>query len=237
MYMVFEYMEHDLTGVLHHNAVVYGPQHIKCLIMQLFKGLEHLHANDIIHRDIKGANMLLNSRGVLKLADFGLARRRQIDMDSGLVVENFEYTNRVVTLWYRAPELLLGLASYSFEIDVWSAGCIMAEFYTKQALFQGRNEIDQLEVIAKICGSFNSTVWPGITEMPWHSLFSYDDSPRVLDAQMEKLGASKDFISLIESVLCYDYKKRPTASQALQHAYFTTEAPKACLAYQYIALI
>jgi CTD kinase subunit alpha len=127
--MVFEYMDHDLTGILNNSVVVYGQEHIKCLARQLFEGLFYLHQRQIIHRDvkgifdlIKGANLLLNNDGYLKIADFGLARRIHIDRDSGEPLADFEYTNRVVTLWYRSPELLLGSTSYGFEVDLWSAG-------------------------------------------------------------------------------------------------------------------
>jgi serine/threonine protein kinase len=122
MYMVFEYMDHDLTGILTNNAVNYSLPQIKCLAKQLFQGLEYLHSLQIIHRDIKGANLLLNNQGYLKIADFGLARRIHIDRDSGAPMADFEYTNRVVTLWYRSPELLLGSTSYGFEVDIWSTG-------------------------------------------------------------------------------------------------------------------
>jgi CTD kinase subunit alpha len=122
MYMVFEYMDHDITGILASNAVVFNVTHIKCLSKQLFQGLQYLHERNIIHRDIKGANLLLNKEGYLKIADFGLARRIHIDRDSGTQTEGFEYTNRVVTLWYRSPELLLGSTNYGFEVDLWSAG-------------------------------------------------------------------------------------------------------------------
>lgn len=122
MFMVFEYMDHDLTGILNNDAVVYRLPHIKCLSKQLFKGLEYLHSRKIIHRDIKGANLLLNNKGYLKIADFGLARRIHLDRDSGEPLQDFEYTNRVVTLWYRSPELLFGSCSYGFEVDLWSAG-------------------------------------------------------------------------------------------------------------------
>lgn len=113
--MVFEYMHHDLTGLLAHPDIRFTPANIKSLNHQMLKGLAYLHHRGILHRDMKGSNILLNSRGELKLADFGLARfyskRRMQD-----------YTNRVITLWYRPPELLLGETAYGPEVDMWSAG-------------------------------------------------------------------------------------------------------------------
>ena len=113
--MVFEYMEHDLTGVLSQTQFSFSEGHLKSLCYQMLTGLEYLHHKGVVHRDMKGSNILVNSRGELKLADFGLARvfqkRRKND-----------YTNRVITLWYRPPELLLGATVYGPEVDMWSAG-------------------------------------------------------------------------------------------------------------------
>lgn len=113
--MVFEYMDHDLTGVLSQTQFSFEDAHLKSLCHQMLAGLAYLHHKGVIHRDIKGSNILLNNRGELKLADFGLARfyhkRRRVD-----------YTNRVITLWYRPPELLFGATVYGPEVDMWSAG-------------------------------------------------------------------------------------------------------------------
>lgn len=113
--MVFEYMEHDLTGLLSHNTLSFSPANLKSLNHQMLSGLAYLHGKSVLHRDMKGSNILLNAEGELKLADFGLARlynrKRRAD-----------YTNRVITLWYRSPELLLGETAYGPEVDMWSAG-------------------------------------------------------------------------------------------------------------------
>ena len=155
----------------------------------MLAGLSYLHHKGVIHRDIKGSNILVNSRGELKLADFGLARfyqkRRQSD-----------YTNRVITLWYRPPELLFGTTVYGPEVDMWSAGyaisfspsfllharhgsslidhwddrCIMLELFTKKPVFQGTDEIHQLDVIYKVLGTPTPERWPRVTTMPWYEL-------------------------------------------------------------------
>lgn len=115
--MVLQYMDHDLTGVLSQPQFVFSPAHLKSLTHQMISGLAHLHFKSVLHRDMKGSNILINSRGELKLADFGLARfyskRRRSD-----------YTNRVITLWYRPVELLLGETEYGAEVDMWSAGYV-----------------------------------------------------------------------------------------------------------------
>nr|KAJ3417732.1 hypothetical protein HK105_000863 [Polyrhizophydium stewartii] len=227
MYMVFEYMEHDIAGILQHGSVTYEPAHIKCLAKQLFEGLAFLHANDIIHRDVKGANLLLNSQGELKLADFGLARRIHIDRDSGEPLAGFEYTNRVVTLWYRSPELLMGSATYSFEVDLWSAGCVFVEFFSRAALFQGRTEIDQLESIIRVCGAPTPDVWPDVTNLSWYGLIQLEKTPRRVESAMRRYGLPPAATKLVEELLALDPKRRLTAEQALQHAYFS-ESPLAC---------
>ena len=121
VYMVFQYMDHDLTGVLSQTQFTFSDAQLKSLCQQMLAGLSYLHQKGVIHRDIKGSNILVNSRGELKLADFGLARfyqkRRQSD-----------YTNRVITLWYRPPELLFGTTVYGPEVDMWSAGYAIHSF-------------------------------------------------------------------------------------------------------------
>lgn len=123
--MVFEYMDHDLTGILSQTQFKFTEAHLKSLCQQMLAGLAYLHHKGVIHRDIKGSNILLNNRGELKLADFGLARfyhkRRRSD-----------YTNRVITLWYRPPELLFGATVYGAEVDMWSAGCVFSQFHLSQ---------------------------------------------------------------------------------------------------------
>lgn len=113
--MVLEYMDHDLTGIFSQSQFNFNDANLKSLCHQMLAGLAHLHHKGIIHRDLKGSNILINNRGELKLADFGLARfyqkRRKMD-----------YTNRVITLWYRPPELLFGATVYGPEVDMWSAG-------------------------------------------------------------------------------------------------------------------
>lgn len=184
VYMVLEYMEFDLTGLLAHPEIKFSPANIKSLSHQMLSGLSYLHRQSILHRDMKGSNILVNSRGELKLADFGLARvyakkRRE------------DYTNRVITLWYRSPELLMGETIYGPEVDMWSAGyvtcspsflsfslmfitlsprCIILELYTTKPIFQGSDELNQLEVIYALLGTPTEAEWPSVKELPWYEL-------------------------------------------------------------------
>ena len=119
-YLVFEYLKHDLQGLINMKLFLSLPQ-IKCIMHQILVGMAYLHKQHVIHRDIKGANILISQQGVVKLADFGLAR---IFYPGN---EKVHYTNKVVTLWYRAPELLLGSRNYTEAVDMWSVGCVFAE--------------------------------------------------------------------------------------------------------------
>ena len=163
VYMVFEYVHHDLVGVLQQNQLKLQPQHLKSLSQQMLQGLAYLHFKSIIHRDLKASNILVNSQGQLKLADFGLARfynkRRRLD-----------YTNRVITLWYRPPELLFGATVYGPEVDLWSAGCIFLELFVKKPTFQGNDEIHQLETIFQVMGTPSTQQWPTLPGLPWYEL-------------------------------------------------------------------
>ena len=123
-----------------------------------FKGESVSHAYRVLHRDLKPQNLLIDSKGFIKLADFGLAR------SIGLPIRT--YTHEVVTLWYRAPEILLGTKYYGPSVDVWSIGCIFAEMVTKKPLFSGDSEIDQLFRIFRTLGTPDEIVWPGVSQLP-----------------------------------------------------------------------
>lgn len=141
IYLVLEYACHDLRSLLDEMIDPFKPSEIKTLMLQLSSGLEYLHDHWIVHRDLKTSNILLNDSATVKLADFGMSR-----VTSDPPPENL--TKLVVTLWYRAPELLLGVDKYGFEVDVWSLGCVFAELLCNEAILQGRNEVDQLSKVS-----------------------------------------------------------------------------------------
>ncbi|KAI0796666.1 kinase-like domain-containing protein [Abortiporus biennis] len=218
VYMVFEYMDHDLTGILSQTQFSFTDAHLKSLCEQMLKGLEYLHHKGVIHRDIKGSNILINNRGELKLADFGLARFYQKRRRS-------DYTNRVITLWYRPPELLFGTTVYGPEVDMWSAGCIMLELFTKKPVFQGNDEIHQLDVIYKILGTPTPECWPDVLNLPWYELVKPKDFVPNRFRELFNKWLSPPALDLAERLLAYDPAQRATATQALQAAYFHTELP------------
>ncbi|TMW55980.1 hypothetical protein Poli38472_008628 [Pythium oligandrum] len=150
IYLVLEYVEHDLTGLID-RQYPFSDIAIKCIMRQLIEVMHHMHSLDIIHRDIKCSNLLMTRNHVLKVADFGLARSIRGDQ---------LFTNKVVTLWYRPPELLLGATSYDASIDMWSIGCVFAELYIGHPLFQGKTELEQINKIFDICGTPTTDSWP-----------------------------------------------------------------------------
>lgn len=135
-----DFIEHDLKGLMQDMRAPFLQSEIKTMMLQLLSAVALMHDNWIIHRDLKTSNLLLNNRGEIKVADFGLARKYGSPMGN--------MTQLVVTLWYRAPELLLGAKEYTTAIDMWSVGCIFAELLNNEALAPGRSEIDQLDRVS-----------------------------------------------------------------------------------------
>ncbi|BEI95878.1 hypothetical protein CcaverHIS631_0108270 [Cutaneotrichosporon cavernicola] len=218
VYMVLEYMNHDLTGILSHPEVKLSPANVKSLNYQMLSGLGYLHRRGILHRDMKGSNILLNGEGELKLADFGLARwyhKHKRD----------DYTNRVITLWYRSPELLMGETAYGPEVDTWSAGCIMLEIFTGKPTFQGQDEISQLDAIWAILGTPRESDWPSVAELPWYELVRPREAlPSRFAEKFSSLSAGA--MEVVRGLLELNPAKRLLADDALDAVYFTTEAPE-----------
>ncbi|KAI9731895.1 MAG: kinase subunit of RNA polymerase II carboxy-terminal domain kinase I [Cirrosporium novae-zelandiae] len=219
-FMVFEYLSHDLTGLINHPTFSLTPAHKKDLAKQLFEGLDYLHRRGVLHRDIKAANILISSNGQLKLADFGLARffakRRQQD-----------YTNRVVTIWYRSPELLLGETKYGPTVDIWAAACVLMEVFQRAPIFTGNGgEIDQLDKIYNVLGTPSRSQWPGLTDTPWFELLRPSEKkPNVFKEKFGSVLPSPAAYDLMTWMFSYDPERRPTATQVLQHPFFTSEGP------------
>ncbi|KAI8534027.1 hypothetical protein RHMOL_Rhmol10G0056400 [Rhododendron molle] len=218
IYLVFEYMEHDLSGLLSCYDIKFSDAQIKCYMRQLLSGLEHCHARGVMHRDIKAANILVNNEGILKIADFGLAnyispRHRQT------------LTSRVVTLWYRPPELLLGSTNYGASVDLWSVGCVFAELFIGKPILKGRTEVEQLHKIFKLCGSPSDDYWRK-SKLPLATMFK-PQHPYVSSLRERCKEFPKSAVTLLETFLSMDPHKRGTASSALDSEYFTIK-PYAC---------
>ncbi|XP_058101025.1 probable serine/threonine-protein kinase At1g54610 isoform X1 [Magnolia sinica] len=218
LYLVFEYMEHDLAGLASSPRLKFSEPQVKCYMQQLLCGLDHCHSRNILHRDIKGSNLLIDNSGILKIADFGLASFFDPDRRHPL-------TSRVVTLWYRPPELLLGATDYGVAVDLWSTGCILAELYAAKPIMPGRTEVEQLHKIFKLCGSPSEDYWRK-SKLPHATIFKPQHPYRRCVAD-----TFKDFppsaLGLLDVLLSIDPADRGTAASALKSDFFTTK-PLAC---------
>ena len=158
-FMMCEYAEHSLKGLLD-RKVAFTPAHVNYIMRQILEGVAYMHGEGVMHRDVKCSNILLNADGEVKLADFGMARQ----FNAGLQISR-KPGEPIATLWYRAPELLLG-AQYNEAVDLWAVGCVFAELLTGSPLFPGKNEDDQLLLLAKALGLPNDTQWPELSALP-----------------------------------------------------------------------
>ncbi|KAH1263535.1 Cyclin-dependent kinase C-2 [Glycine max] len=210
IYMVFEYMDHDLTGLADRPGMRFTVPQIK-----LLTGLHYCHVNQVLHRDIKGSNLLIDNEGNLKLADFGLARSFSNDQNANL-------TNRVITLWYRPPELLLGTTKYGPAVDMWSVGCIFAELLQGKPIFPGKDEPEQLNKIYELCGAPNEVNWPGVSKIPYYNKFM---PTRPMKRRLRDVFRHFDHhaLELLEKMLTLDPSQRITAKDALDAEYFWTD--------------
>ncbi|GER25334.1 protein kinase superfamily protein [Striga asiatica] len=235
LYLVFEYMEHDLAGLAASPVVRLNESQIKCFMQQLLRGLEHCHSRGVLHRDIKGSNLLIDDHGNLKIGDFGLATFFRANQKQPL-------TSRVVTLWYRPPELLLGATDYGVAVDLWSSGCILAELFAGKPIMPGRTEpcklsiangagrgivdnspgiVEQLHKIFKLCGSPSEEYWKR-SKLLHATIFKPQHPYKRCVAE-----TFKDFppstLSLLESLLAFEPELRGSTTSALHSEFFTTK--------------
>ncbi|ORZ14732.1 protein serine/threonine kinase [Absidia repens] len=204
--LVFEYLDSDLKKFLDSNGGDIDELTIKQMMYQLLKGIAFCHEHRVLHRDLKPQNLLINKKGELKLGDFGLARAFGIPVRS--------YSRDVVTLWYRAPDVLMGSKQYSTSIDLWSAGCIFAEMASGSPLFPGSSVSDQLQCIFKILGTPTEETWPKVSQVPEYKRDFEIYAPIQLASLLPKLDPLG--IDLLKNLLEYPPDKRITASDALQ---------------------
>ena len=182
----------------------------KKIMFQLLEGLIHMHGSGVLHRDVKPQNVLITNAKIVKFADFGLARTIDIPLK--------KYTREIETLWYRAPELMLGENKYSFGVDLWALGCIFVELITKKPVFQGDCQIDQIYKIFQLLGSPDDASWPGITKLAFYR----ENFPKFRASGIENIVPclSIDGLDLLKKLLCLDPRKRISAKEALCHDFF-----------------
>lgn len=212
LYLVFEFMQMDLKKYLDSlpRDKHMDPMLMKSYAYQLLEGVLFCHKRRVLHRDLKPQNLLIDEKGTLKIADFGLGRPFGIPVRA--------YTHEVVTLWYRAPEVLLGAQRYSHPIDVWSIACIVAEMVTKKPLFQGDSEIDELFKIFRILGTPNDSTWPGVSELPDYKATFPKWSGKPLTTVLPDLSATG--VDLLQKMLVYNPARRMSAKAAINHPFF-----------------
>eukprot|EP00357_Protocruzia_adherens_P011629 CAMPEP_0114991002 /NCGR_PEP_ID=MMETSP0216-20121206/11117_1 /TAXON_ID=223996 /ORGANISM="Protocruzia adherens, Strain Boccale" /LENGTH=458 /DNA_ID=CAMNT_0002354255 /DNA_START=340 /DNA_END=1714 /DNA_ORIENTATION=- len=219
IFMVMEYMDHELKALLEGLKRPLSQGEIKCLMKQLLQAVAYMHSQWVLHRDLKTSNLLLNNRGILKVCDFGLARKYGDPIRP--------YTRTVVTLWYRAPELLLGSKTYGPAIDIWSVGCIFAELLLREPFLPGRGELDQLEKIFKLLGTPTEDTWPKWQSLPYATRIKFkkynvnrlrDKFPRTSytgDMYLTDMG-----LDFLQRMLWYCPEDRISAEDALKHPWF-----------------
>merc|ERR1719423_609948 len=213
LYLIFEFLTMDLKKYLDTAIApdeMMSGQLLKSYCYQLIQAILFCHQRRVLHRDLKPQNLLIDQQGAIKIADFGLARAFGIPVRV--------YTHEVVTLWYRAPEVLLGSPKYSCPVDIWSIGTIFAEMVNRRPLFQGDSEIDQLFRIFRVLRTPTEEIWPGVTKLPDFKASFPNWTAFSLKQSMKKLEPAG--MDLLEQMLIYDPAKRISAKKALLHPYF-----------------
>ncbi|NXE83506.1 CDK10 kinase, partial [Cochlearius cochlearius] len=243
IFLVMGYCEQDLASLLENMQTPFSEAQVKCIILQVLKGLQYLHENYIIHRDLKVSNLLMTDKGCVKIADFGLARTYGMPPKP--------MTPKVVTLWYRAPELLLGMTTQTTSIDMWAVGCILAELLAHKPLLPGTSEIHQIDLIVQLLGTPNENIWPvrvapcfaacsasspclplmlrppqGFSRLPLVSQYTLRKQP-YNNLKHKFPWLSEAGLRLLNFLFMYDPKKRATAKDCLESSYFK-EKPLPC---------
>jgi len=224
--LIFEFCEQDLKRYMdtHGERSALDLRIVQSFMCQLLTGIAFCHENRVLHRDLKPQNLLINRRGELKIGDFGLARAFGVPVNT--------FSNEVVTLWYRAPDVLLGSRTYSTSIDIWSCGCIFAEMMSGVPLFRGKDNQDQLLHIMRIIGTPDERTLRKIaTDSPEITIKQYPRYPKVpFENVVPK--APPLAIDLLERMLQFDPAKRISAAEALTHPYFLPPGQQQYNGYQ-----
>uniref|UniRef100_A0A7N6BV87 cyclin-dependent kinase n=1 Tax=Anabas testudineus TaxID=64144 RepID=A0A7N6BV87_ANATE len=209
--LVFEYLDSDLKQYLDNCGNLMSMHNVKIFMFQLLRGLSYCHKRKILHRDLKPQNLLINDKGELKLADFGLARAKSVPTKT--------YSNEVVTLWYRPPDVLLGSTEYSTPIDMWGVGCILYEMATGRPMFPGATVKEELHLIFRLLGTPTEDTWPGISSNEEFRSYLFPQyRPQALINHVPRLDT--EGIDLLSALLLYDTRSRISSEAALRHPYF-----------------
>lgn len=224
-YLVFPYMSYDLTGILQNDKITLTVSDNKSIMMQLFKGLHFMHSKNFLHRDIKASNILINSNGLLKIGDFGLAR----SFNPPALTKNSpgggrdQLTEVVMTRWYRAPEVLIGNRRYTTAVDLWACGCILGELYEKKPILPGKSDVQQAYDIFALVGSPNQRTMPGVEDFLTKYPGITPSSSTIRQRFESKMGP--EAADLMEKLMLLDAQRRYTAEKALEHEWLTSAEP------------
>ncbi|XP_022645264.1 cyclin-dependent kinase 10-like isoform X2 [Varroa jacobsoni] len=223
IFVSFEECLTDLGQMVDNLQTPLSEPQVKCIMWQLFRGLESLHALGIVHRDLKASNVLVSHTGEVKIADFGLSK--------DCLRDKCWTPNDVVTLWYRPPEILFQVPQHTTAVDMWSAGCIMGELLQKRPLLPGKTELQQIELITQLIGSPDENVWPGVTSIFTASgvqlRLKSGRKPSLNNLRRNFAWLSAAGIRLLTSLLCYAPENRAFAADCFRSAWFKEE-PFAC---------
>lgn len=216
IHLVFEYMTMDLRkhlDTLPENKIVDGAV-VKKYLRQIVDAILFCHRRRVLHRDLKPANLLIDDNGDIKVADFGLCRAFTLPVRV--------FTHEVVTLWYRAPEILMGASRYSTPVDVWSIGCIFFELLSGKVLFRGDSEIDQLFRIFRVLGTPTVETWPEVTQLP-NFKPSFPNWRKNIVAELLP-EAESEAVDLLLKMLIYSPRERISAKDAAAHPYLVASS-------------
>ncbi|PSN33260.1 Cyclin-dependent kinase 1 [Blattella germanica] len=211
LYLIFEFLSMDLKKYLDSlEPNMMEPRLVKSYLYQITEAILFCHQRRVLHRDLKPQNLLIANNGVIKVADFGLGRAFGIPVRV--------YTHEVVTLWYRAPEVLLGSSRYSCPIDIWSIGCIFAEMASRKPLFKGDSEIDQLFRIFRVLRTPTEDIWPGVSHLPDYKISFPNWTENTLRTHVNNID--DEGLDLLQKMLIYDPSSRISAKDVLKHSFF-----------------
>ncbi|XP_072027290.1 cyclin-dependent kinase 17-like isoform X2 [Amphiura filiformis] len=218
--LVFEYLEKDLKQYMDDCGSIMSMNNVKLFLYQLLRGLEYCHKRQVLHRDLKPQNLLINEKGELKLADFGLARAKSVPSKT--------YSNEVVTLWYRPPDVLLGSTEYTTSIDMWGVGCIFYEMAAGRPLFPGSTVEDELHLIFKVLGTPTDETWPDISSNDDFKSYRFPKYPREpLINHAPRLD--NESLQLLSSLLEFQGKNRISAKEGIRSRCFKCFGPRLLL--------